>query len=121
VSRPDPRFPVRFDRSPWEQDMAGSTPAGRTAAQTARASYESAGVLCSHLRPCETEGRDGTNLRDCAKVYLPQPSGRFGMIFTVDRDANGPALVFVAFGVRHHPTGLRAQTVYDVAHRRLNG
>ena len=28
----------------------------------------------------EEEGRDGTVLPDCAKVYLPQLTGRFGMV-----------------------------------------
>jgi hypothetical protein len=27
------RFPVRFDPDPWEDDLARSTPAGRTAAR----------------------------------------------------------------------------------------
>jgi hypothetical protein len=28
---------------------------------------------------------------------------------------------YLAFGVRHHPKGSHAETVYEIAHRRLNG
>jgi hypothetical protein len=116
----DPRFPVQFDADPWEEDLERSTPAGRTAAQAARRDYEPDGVSRSHLKACEPEGRDGTNLPDCAKLYLPPPDGKFGMVFTIDRQANKPALVFLAFGVRHHPSGSHALTVYELADQRLN-
>lgn len=46
------------------------------------------------------EDRDGTSLSGCVKVYLP-PLG--------------------AFGVRHLLAGTRGETVYRLAHRRLNG
>ena len=42
-------------------------------------------------------------LPDCAKVYLPPPAGRFGMIFRVIKVEDRPCLAYVAFGVRHHP------------------
>lgn len=116
----EPRFPARFDPDPWDEDLAHSTPAGRTAAEAARRDYEPDGVPRSHLRPCEAQGRDGTSLSDCAKVYLPSPDGRFGMVFTIDRKADKPALEFLAFGIRHHPKGSHAPTVYELAHRRLN-
>lgn len=116
----EPHFPVRVDPDPWERDLARSTPAGRIAAQNARRDYERDGIPVSHLRPCETERRDGTSLPDCAKVYLPQPDGHFGMVFTIDREVNKPALVFLAFGVRHHPAGSHTPTVYQIAHQRLH-
>ncbi|MGA9284665.1 MAG: hypothetical protein WBV85_04420 [Solirubrobacteraceae bacterium] len=115
-----PHFPVRFDPAPWKDDLARSTPAGRTAAEKTCTTYESDGVLRSHLKPSEREAQDGTNLPDCAKVYLPQPDGRFGMIFSVDGEANKPALLFLAFGVRHHPPSSHALTVYEIAHSRLH-
>ncbi len=42
------------------------------------------------------------------------------MVFTIDRKADKPALVFLAFGVRHHPKGSHTLTVYQIAHRRLH-
>ncbi len=114
------RFPVRFDPDPWEDDLARSTPAGRTAARDARRNYKRDGAPVSHLKPCEAEGRDETSLTDSVKVYLPQPDGRFGMVFTIDRKADKPALVFLAFGMRHHPKGSHTLTVYQIAHRRLH-
>jgi hypothetical protein len=116
----DPRLPVRFDPDPWDQDLARSTPAGDTTVQAARRNYEPNGIPVSHLKACEPEGRDGTSLPDCVKAYLPQPNGRFGMVFTIDREGDEPALLFLAFGVRHHPKGSHALNVYEVADRRLN-
>jgi hypothetical protein len=31
-----------------------------------------------------------------------------------------PGLRYLAFGVRHHPKGSHAETVYEIAHRRLH-
>jgi hypothetical protein len=39
--------------------------------------------------------------------------------FAVAKDA--PGLEYIAFGVRHHPAGSKAPTVYEIAHRRLHG
>ena len=114
------RFPARFDPDPWDEDLARSTPVGRTTAEAARGHYEPDGIPRSNLKPCEAEGRDGTSLPDCAKIYLPLPNGRFGMVFTIDRRADKPALEFLAFGIRHHPEGSHAPTVYEIAHQRLN-
>jgi hypothetical protein len=33
MSTPEPRFPARFDPDPWDEDLARSTRAARTAAQ----------------------------------------------------------------------------------------
>lgn len=116
----EPRFPARFDPDPWDEDLARSTPAGRQTAQAARRDYQPNGIPRSHLKPCEAQGSDGTNLPDCVKGYLPQPNGKFGMVFTIDRKADKPTLLFLAFGVRHHPKGSNALTVYELAHQRLN-
>jgi hypothetical protein len=94
-------------------------------------------VEIAKLRSCEAKGRDGTELPGCFKVYLPEPDGKFGMVlrFTIpkkapgEKDARGtkrgkkespPRLRYLAFGVRHHPKGSHAETVYQVAHRRLH-
>jgi hypothetical protein len=116
----DPRFPARFDTQAWEEDIARSTPAGAAAAQAARTEYEQLGVPRSQLGPCDAEGKDGTRLPQCLKVYLPQPRGRFGMVFTVDLRDDRLILLFLAFGVRHHPADSHAATVYELADKRLH-
>jgi hypothetical protein len=120
VPTSDPRIPARFDPDPWDEDLARSTPAGQTAGLVARRDYELRGVPVSHLKACEAEGSDGTRLPDCLKAYIPQPDGKFGMVFTIDRATDKPALLFLAFGIRHHPRESRALTVYEIADRRLN-
>ncbi len=120
MSTSDPRFPARFDPAPWEEDLARSAVSGRASAYDARRDYEPRGVPVSHLKACEAEGRDGTKLPAYLKAYVPQPDGKFGMVFTIDSEAHKPALLFLAFGVRHHPSGSHAPTVYEIAHQRLN-
>jgi len=95
--------------------------AGAEVLRKARAQFEQEGVEIKALRRCDLEGRDGTNLPACFKVYLPAPSGKFGMVFRFIRDSEGVALRYLAFGVRHHPRDSHAQTVYETAHRRLHG
>jgi hypothetical protein len=122
LSRPGRRgFPAHFDPDAWEEDLARSTPTGRQAAEVARRDYEGGGVPVEHLRRVEEHGQDGTVLPDCAKVYLPPPVGRFGMIFRVIKVDDRPCLAYAAFGVRHHPQGARRPTVYQLAHQRLHG
>jgi hypothetical protein len=120
TSASEPHFPARFNPDAFDEDLAHSTPAGRTAAIAARREYETGGVPFSHLKPCEPVGRDGTELPDCAKVYVPHPNGKWGMVFhafMVDRKVH---LHCLAFGVRHHPDDSHALDVYKVAARRLN-
>jgi hypothetical protein len=122
LSRPGRRgFPAYFDQTAWEEDLARSTPAGRHAAEIARRDYERGGVPVEHLRRVQEHGDDGTVLPDCAKVYLPLPAGRFGMIFRAIRVEDKPLLAYLAFGVRHHPRSSRRPTVYQLAHQRLHG
>lgn len=113
-------FPVRFDGPAWEEDLARTTDAGRRAAQSARRRFEGEGIDRSELRPCDPEARDGTSLPGCVKVYLPPPAGRFGMVFRFLMIEGRLTAVYLAFGVRHHPTGAHAQTVYQIADRRLH-
>ena len=119
MSTSDPRFPARFDPEAWATDRARSTPAGRIAAETARHDYEQNGIPQSHLRPCEPEGRTGINLPDCAKVYVPHPNGRWGIVFRAILLDGRFELRHLAFGVRHHPRGSHALDVYDIAGARL--
>lgn len=114
-------FPARFDENAWEEDLARSTPSGRQAAEAARRDYERSGIPFEHARRVQEHGRDGTVLPNCAKVYLPQPAGRFGMIFRAMNVAGRPHLAYLAFGVRHHPLDSRRPTVYQLAHQRLHG
>jgi hypothetical protein len=118
-----PRASAHFDPDAWEEDLARTTPAGRDAAEAARRDYERKGVPIEQLRRVAEHGDDHTNLPDCAKVYLPQPDGRFGMVFMLKFEPNGrPVLAYLAFGVRHHPhRRSRRPTVYQLAHLRLHG
>ena len=116
----DPRFTARFDPDTWETDLSRSTPPGRAAARTARRHYERNGVPRSHLRPCQVEGRDGTKLPDCAKVYVPHPNGRWGIVFKFTIIDRRPRLELLSFGVRHQPKGSHAPNTYDFANQRAN-
>lgn len=71
------------------------------------------------LRRCEEEGRDGTRLGGCVKLYIPQPGGQWGAVLAGDEEAAKPALVLVAVGERH-PAQLWKPSVYEIAHRRLH-
>jgi hypothetical protein len=43
------------------------------------------------------------------------------MVFKFIVAEDGPRLEYLAFGVRHHPSDSNAETVYQIAHRRLHG
>jgi hypothetical protein len=116
-----PRFPADFHHEAWEEDLARSTDIGRSAGETVRHECEQKGVPQNQLRLCDADGRDGTALPRCVKLYVPQPSGRFGMVFRVTQIDGQLRLAFLAFGVRHHPPGSNAPTVYQIAHDRLHG
>jgi hypothetical protein len=80
------------------------------------------GIPRSRLKACHDEAQDGTMLGGCVKTYVPWPDGRFGVVFVAVSHPNRPmALRAFVFGVRHHPRELNAETVYEVAHRRLAG
>jgi hypothetical protein len=115
------RARAHFDADAWEEDLARATPAGRQAAETARKEYEQHGVPIAQLRRVAEHGHDRTVLPDSTKIYLPPPNGRFGMIFMLKFEPDGrPVLMFLAFGVRHHPRGSQRPTVYQLAHQRLH-
>lgn len=84
--------------------------------------HREGGIAKSRLRVCHDEGQDGTMLGGCVKTYVPWPDGRFGAVFVAVTHPNRPmALRAFAFGVRHHPSESNAETVYEVAHKRLRG
>lgn len=95
--------------------------AGAKELREARSQFEHDGVEIKILRRCDPEGRDGTKVPGCFKVYLPLPNSKFGMVVRFIRDADGLALRYLAFGVRHHPRDSNAPTVYGIADRRLCG
>jgi hypothetical protein len=43
------------------------------------------------------------------------------MVLALASGEQGLSLRCLAFGVRHHPQGSHAETVYQIADRRLNG
>jgi hypothetical protein len=112
---------VLFDEGAFAEDTMRSGRAGAKALREARGRFEREGVEVKFLRRCDPEGRDGTKLPACFKIYLPAPNGKFGMVFRFVRGADGLALRFLAFGVRHHPRNSNALTVYEIADRRLHG
>jgi hypothetical protein len=122
VNDAERRARAHFDADAWEEDLARATPTGRETAERARKDYERNGVQIAQLRRVAEHGQDRTVLPDCTKVYLPPPSGRFGMVFVLKFQPDGrPVLMFLAFGVRHHPPDSRRPTVYQIAHQRLHG
>jgi|ERR1035441_3494484 hypothetical protein len=112
---------VIFDAPAFHEDLQRTTDTGRSVALQTRSAYERDGCPVEDLIACDSEAQDGTRLQGCAKVYLPSPAGRFGMVFEINRQAGSLVLAYLAFGVRHHPRGSHALTVYQLAHQRLNG
>ena len=112
---------VLFDEGAFAEDTMRSGRAGAQALREARSQFEQDGVEIKVLRRCDSEARDGTKLPGCFKAYLPPPNGKFGMVFRFVRDADGLALRYLAFGIRHHPRDSNAPTVYEIADRRLHG
>ena len=110
-----------FDEVAFDADMKRMGAAVAEIARKVRRRYEAKGVPISQLRGCVEEGDDGTILPRCVKVYLPEPAGRFGMVFQLLIDRSGSRLYYLAFGARHHPRDSNAPTVYLLAHQRLLG
>jgi hypothetical protein len=99
--------------------LSRASVAARTAIEPAIRGLAKDGVGIGSLRPCDSEARDGTRLGGCVKLYIPQPDGRWGAVFAIDREASKPALLLIAVGERH-PARPWQPSVYEVAHRRLN-
>lgn len=113
--------PVLFDEDAWVADMARTSTNGRAVAEATRRDYEQDGCPIADLLACQKDAADGTNLPGCVKVYLPAPAGKFGMVFAIRRQEGRLVLAYIAFGVRHHPGGSHAPTVYEFAHQRMHG
>jgi hypothetical protein len=111
---------VVFDEVAYAEDTVGSGRTGAGVLRSTRIRLERDGISVSSLRRCEGEGSDGTRLPACFKVYLPEPDGKFGMVLALTSDKQGLGLHYLAFGMRHHPKGSHAPTVYEIADRRLN-
>jgi hypothetical protein len=114
------RAPALFDGAAFADDAARAGGSGGDVARSARSVYGAEGVPIAELRACQREGSDGTQLANCVKVYLPPPVGRFGMVFRIEKREGRTLLVYAAFGIRHHPAESNAETVYEIAHRRLH-
>lgn len=111
------RLPVVFDDPTWNADLARLGQRGAEIADRARADLEREGVALSDLLKCDPEGRDGTRLGGCVKLYLDH----WGLVFAPDVSPAGePRLLCIALGVRHPPVSSPRWSVYKLAHRRLN-
>ncbi len=114
------RAPALFDDAAFAEDLRRTSDAGEAVALAARKEFEKEGVPIESLLACDEEGPDATALQHCVKLRLPAPDGKFGMVFRIELREDKSVLVFAAFGVRHHPRGSNAPTVYEIAHRRLH-
>ena len=123
MSAKGPVFPVAFDKLAMAEDVARLGQEGKEAlAALGREIDRLGGLPRERLLACEAEGRDGTRLGGCVKTYVPWPAGRFGAVMVAVRHPERPVgLRVIAFGVRHQPRGAHALSVYQIAHRRLNG
>lgn len=122
-AKTEPVFPVGFDEDALVEDLERLSAGARETLDAFHKDLRRDGGLPqSRLMACHDEGRDGTMLGGCVKTYIPWPDGRFGAVFVAVKHPSRPmALRAFAFGVRHHPRGSNAETVYEVAHRRLSG
>jgi hypothetical protein len=123
VSAKGPVFPVAFDELAMAEDLARLSQEGAEAlASLGREIDRLGGLPRERLLACEAEGRDGTRLGGCVKTYVPWPTGRFGAVMVPVRHPERlVGLRAIAFGVRHQPREAHALSVYQIAHRRLNG
>jgi hypothetical protein len=118
-----PVFPAAFDALAMAEDVARLGEGGAEALAALEREIDQAGGLPrDRLLACDAEGRDGTRLGGCVKTYVPWPVGRFGAVMVPVSHPERPlGLRVIAFGVRHQPSDAHALTVYEIAHRRLNG
>jgi hypothetical protein len=113
------RFAVRFDDLLFDEDLAHATQAGQHVARQARRRLERDGASPRELALCQAEHRKGTRLPNCLKTYLPEPGGRWRMIFELTRHDGQLVLAYLAFGVGH-PEHAWQLSAYQVAHHRLH-
>jgi hypothetical protein len=122
ASRPGAHFRVEFDDATFAEDLEHtSSDTGRALAQRERDKLTAERLPPDQLKRCDTEARDGTSLPGCVKIYIPEPDGRWGMVFQLRISSYGrPFLACLAFGTRH-PTDPGALSVYQLAHQRIHG
>ncbi len=115
------RFPARVVSRDVERYAHDSR--AREVAERARARFTAEGIPRAQLVRCAAEGRDGTHLPGRLKVYLPLEAAErpFRMVFTPIARESALVLLYLAFGVAHQPSGSRAPSVYEIAHRRVHG
>lgn len=70
-----PGFEIRVADQALDEDLAHCTAAGRSAIEKVPSAPSKEGIPRDWLRRCEAEGRDGTRLGGCVKLYTPQPAG----------------------------------------------
>jgi hypothetical protein len=121
-ARPEPVFPVGFDDDALAEDLERLPASAEIALREFRKELRRhGGIPLSRLKACQAEARDGTRLGGCVKTYIPWPNGRFGAVFVAVTHPSRPlTLRAFAFGIRHHPSGSHAETVYEIASRRFN-
>lgn len=115
-----------FDDSVWAEEVGRFDVAAEahSSAIRARRDMERRGARIP-VRPCETEGLDGTRLVGCAKVYVPVAAelsrAPYGFVFALrsDPSTGRVRLLLLAFGECHPRPGVRS--VYERAHKRLHG
>jgi hypothetical protein len=73
-----PRFEVRVVDEVLAEDLVRCTPAARSAIEPMVATLRDEGAPREWLLRCEEEGQDGTRLKGCVKLYIPQPAGQWG-------------------------------------------
>lgn len=111
------RLRVVFSDRAWREDLARASAPGRAVARAARHELEEHGVARERLLRCQGEGRDGTRLGGCQKLYLGD-QGLHGIVFVPALDeTQALTMLCLAFGERH-PAG-EHESVYQTAHRRL--
>lgn len=113
-------LPVAFADRSLAYDLARLPLLAHTLLSQLRAEVRRDGGLpATSVRRCDPEGRDGTQLPNCVKLYMPEDENKWGLVLLARRIRDRP-IVFVAFayGVRH-PTGT-TPSVYQIAHRRLH-
>lgn len=118
----EPGASVHFDDALFAADLARLSEAARAALQTARGRYERPGVPASERRHCDAEHPSGTRLPGCLKVYIPDFTGPWRIVFQIAMlPENRLGLEYVAAGVAHPPARSHQRSVYELAHYRIHG
>jgi hypothetical protein len=125
TGRGGPSVEVVFGERVWREEVERfhSTSQPRVSASSARKTIES-GRHPLDWRNCRPDGQ--IPLPGCRKIYVPlrtQASSEapYGFVFLLIRRSDRTlAWTLVAFGERH-PSNPKTRTVYERAHKRLNG